>query len=343
MATLAANNLTLLDITKRSDPNGKAARMAELLNQTNEVLTDAVFKEGNQPFGEQVSIRTSLPTVSNRLFNQGVAPTKSTSAQIMESCAIFETRNEIDVDLVKGDAAAFRAQEDMSFREAINQAYTTALFYGNKAVNNASFDGFAVRYSSLSAPNAQNILDAGGSSGNLTSVYLVCWGDDFVYCPFPQGSVGGLLHENLGIQTVHTDAGSSGTGLLKMQAYVSRWQMKGGLAVKDWRCAGRIPNISVSDLLGVTGTQALTATTNILRLMLRMVYRIPYRQAGRAAFYLNRTVHSGLAIAAMDKSQNVLAVQNGMNQFGQPDSWLTFQGIPLRQVDAIINTEARIV
>jgi hypothetical protein len=343
MATLSATNLTIGDITKRSDPNGKPARIAELLNQTNEVLTDAVFKEGNLPFGDQVTVRTSFPGVSNRLVNQGVAPGKSTTAQIVESCAIFETRNEIDVDAVKGDPGAFRTSEDMAFREAMNQAMTTALFYGNTAVNAASFTGLAPRYSSLSAPNAQNILDAGGTTGNLTSIYLVCWGDEFVYCPFPMGSMAGLLHEDLGIQTVHTDAGSAGTGTLKMQAYVSRWQWKAGLAIKDWRCAGRIANINIPDLLGVTGTQALTASTSILRLMLRLLYRIPFRNAGKCAFYLNRTAHSGLAIAAMDKAQNVLAVQQGMTQFGRPDTWLTFLGYPIRQVDAIVNNEARIV
>jgi hypothetical protein len=341
MATIASTNLTIADVTKRSDPMGKAARIAELLNQTNEILTDAVFKEGSLPLGDQVTQRTSLPAVSNRLINQGVAQTKSTTAQIIESCAIFETRNEIDVDAVKGDPDAFRMSEDLAFREALNQAVVQAMFYGNLAVNAASFNGLAVRYSSLSSPVAQNILDAGGSTGSLTSIYLVCWGDDFVYCPYPQGSVGGLLHENLGVQTVHTD--SNLTGTLKMQAYVSRWQWKVGLAIKDWRCAGRICNISVADLMGVTSTQALTASTSIIRLMLRLLYRLPYRNAGKCAFYLNRTAHSGLAIAAMDKSQNVLSVQSGMTQFGKPDTWLSFLGYPLRQVDGILNNEARIV
>jgi hypothetical protein len=35
----------------------------------------------------------------------------------------------------------------------------------------------------------------------------------------------------------------------------------------------------------------------------------------------------------------VLAVQQGLSQFGTPMSWLTYQGIPLRKVDAILNTE----
>jgi hypothetical protein len=64
---------------------------------------------------------------------------------------------------------------------------------------------------------------------------------------------------------------------------------------------------------------------------------------GRAAFYMNRTVHSGMSIAALDKSQNVLSIQEGLSQFGSAQSYLSFLGVPLRRVDALINSEARVV
>ena len=47
MATLATTNLTLADWAKRTDPDGRIPVVAELLSQTNEILDDAVFKEGN--------------------------------------------------------------------------------------------------------------------------------------------------------------------------------------------------------------------------------------------------------------------------------------------------------
>jgi hypothetical protein len=50
-----------------------------------------------------------------------------------------------------------------------------------------------------------------------------------------------------------------------------------------------------------------------------------------------------LAIAALDKSQAVLKVNEGLSQFGMPYSWLTFLGVPLRSVDSLINAEARVV
>ena len=77
--------------------------------------------------------------------------------------------------------------------------------------------------------------------------------------------------------------------------------------------------------------------------MARATYRIPNMAMGRAAFYMNRTVHSGMSIAALDKSQNVLSIQEGLKQFGTAQSYLSFLGVPLRRVDALINAEARVV
>jgi hypothetical protein len=253
-----------------------------------------------------------------------------------EACGILEARSEVDKDLamLNGNTAQFRLSEDTAFLEAMNQTQATTMFYGNPGVDPKQFLGLAARYSSLSAANAQNILSAGGSGSDNTSIYLVVWGDNTVYCPFPKGSKAGLVHEDLGEQTVYNSDGT------RMQALATRYQWKNGLVVKDWRYVVRIANIDVSDLLAQTGTQAPSAATAIIKLMARSLYRIPNMSMGRAAFYMNRTVHSGLSIAALDKSQYVLKINEGLSQFGMPYSWLSFLGVPLRRVDALLNTEA---
>jgi hypothetical protein len=336
MATLATSNLTLADWAKRTDPDGRIPIIAELLSQSNEVLEDCVFKEGNLPTGERVVIRTGLPGVYWRALNQGIPSTKSTTAQVDEAAGILEARSEVDKDLamLNGNTAQFRLSEDSAFLEAMNQTQATTLFYGNPGTDPKQYLGMAPRYSSLSAANAQNILSAGGSGSDNTSVFLVVWGDNTVYCHFPKGSKAGLIHEDLGEQTVYNSDGT------RLQAYATRYQWKNGLVVKDWRYVVRICNIDVSDLIGQTGTQAASAATNIVKLMARSLYRIPNMAMGRAAFYMNRTVHSGLSIAALDKSQYVLKINEGLSQFGTPYSWLSFLGVPLRRVDAIINAEA---
>jgi hypothetical protein len=340
MATLSTSNLTLADWAKRTDPDGRVPVIAELLSQSNEILEDCVFKEGNLPTGERVVIRTGLPSVYWRALNQGIPNSKSTTAQVDEACGILEARSEVDKDLamLNGNTAQFRLSEDVAFLEAMNQTQATTLFYGNPATDPKQFLGLAPRYSDIGASspnNSQNIISAGGSDATSnTSIYLVVWGDQTVYCPFPKGSSAGLIHEDLGEQTVYNSDGT------RLQAYATRYQWKNGLVVKDWRYVVRIANIDTDDLIAQATTQSPTAATAIIKLMSRALYRIPNMGMGRAAFYMNRTVHSGLAIAALDKSQYVLKVNEGLSQFGQPYSWLSFQGVPLRRVDAIVNTEA---
>ena len=331
MAVLSNSNLTLLDWAKRTDPDGRIPVVAELLSQTNEILTDAVWKEGNLPTGERVVIRTGLPTVYWRALNQGIANSKSTTAQVDEACAILEARSEIDKDLamLNGNTAQFRLSEDSAFLEAMNQKMATTMFYGNPATEPKEFLGLSSRYSTLSAGNGANILDAGGgAAADRTSIYLVGWGDNTIYCPFPKGSKAGLVHEDLGEQTVYD-------GSTRMQALATRYQWKCGLVVKDWRYSVRIGNIDISDAETVSNTQALSDPENAIKLMAQALHRIPNLSACRPVFYMHRRMFSALSIMAMEKSNGVLAIQPALSQFGTAQNYLSFQGVPIRKCDAI--------
>ena len=57
MATIGANALTLSDWARRRDPDGKIAQIVEILKDTNEVLDDWMFVEGNLPTGHKTTIR----------------------------------------------------------------------------------------------------------------------------------------------------------------------------------------------------------------------------------------------------------------------------------------------
>jgi hypothetical protein len=331
MAVLSSNNLTLLDHAKRLDPEGRIATIAELLSTTNEILTDCVWRESNLPTGHREVIRTGLPDVYWRSLNQGIPSSKSTTAQVDEACAILEARSEVDKDLamLNGNTAAFHLSEDAAFLEAMNQRMATTLFYGNPATDPKEFLGLANRYNSTSAGNGQNVLLSGGSAASAqSSIYLVCWGDQTVFCPFPKGSKAGLIHEDLGEQTVYTPSTANtsyASAADRMQALVTRYQWKCGLMVKDWRYAVRIANIQTASLAAFKGTggneQDLDEFgTNIIHMMARSVYRLPNTSMGRCAFYMNRTVHSALARMAMEKSLGVLNIEQGLTQYGTAQS-----------------------
>lgn len=331
MATLSTGQLTLADWSKRIGPDGKIDPIAELLSQTNDILEDIVFKEANQPTSHVVTVRTGLPAVYWRAYNAGVPTSKSTTAQITEPCAMLEARSHIDAKLLQlnGNSAAFRLSEESAFIEAMGQEMTGKIFNGNVGSDMKTFSGLATRYSSTTAGNGGNVILAGGSGSDNASMYLIVWGEQTVFCPFPKGSRAGLNQRDLGEESVQDGNGAW------YQAARSLFQWDSGLVVKDWRYVVRIANIDVSDWVGVTGTQASSAATNLIKLMMRAIARIPNFSMGRAAFYCNRSIQEGLMIQALEKSQNALAVQEALSQFGQKMNQLTFMGIPVRGVDQL--------
>jgi len=297
-----------------------------------------MFKEGNLPTGEQTTIRTGLPSVFYRLINQGVPKSKSTTAQIVENAAILEARSEVDKDEAElnGNVNAFRLDEMQAFLEAMNQRMADTLFFGT-AANPEEFVGFSPRYNDLSATNAQNILDAGGSGSDNSSIWLVGWGQRTVHGVFPKGSQAGLQHEDLGLQ----DAFDSNND--RFRAYTDRFVWKNGLVVKDWRYTVRIANIDISDLVALTTTQALTASTSIIKLMSRAIDRLPSLSNVNLSFYANRTVLSHLRIIALEKSNQAVTIEPALNQFGNNIFETRFLGIPVRLVDRLTETEAAVV
>ncbi len=342
MAGLNSTVFSLVDAVKRLTPNGGVETdIAELLMQSNEMLLDMMWKEGNLATGHRLTMRTGLPTGTWRKFNQGVTATKSTTVQVDETCGMYEQKGSIDKDLamLNGGTAQFRLTENVAHIEAMNNDMATAMFYSDASVPE-KFIGLAPRYSSLSAGNAQNILSAGGSGSDNTSVWLLGWGEQGLYGIFPKGSKGGLQHtpvqDGSGDGCIEVDDGT-GTGAT-YRAFVDRYQWKAGLAIKNWQYAVRIANIDVSDLIGATGTQASTAATQLLKLMARSIDRIPSPAGVKLAFYMNRTAFSILKLQALDKSQNALSIEDALLQFGDftvKSKQLSFLGIPIRRCDAI--------
>jgi len=333
-AVIGANVLTLADWAKRLDANGKVPDIVEMLNQTNEVLMDMHWVEGNLPTGHRTTVRTGLPAVAWRLLNNGVAPSKSTTAQIDEQCGMLEAWSEVDVELadLNGNTEEFRLSEAMAFIEAMNQEMVQTLFYGNGGTSPEEFTGLSVRYSSLSAGNGRNIIDAGGTGSDNTSVWLVVWGNSTVHGIFPKGSKAGLTHNNLGEETVEVTNGIAGN---RMRAYRDQWVWKCGIALRDWRYVVRIANIDVSNLVANSGSQA-----DLITLMIKATYRIINRGLGKPVFYVNRTVGEFLDI------QTRSAVSNGGQlsyQVVDGNPVLSFRGIPIRLVDQLLLTEARVV
>lgn len=328
MAVKGTTALTLADWGKRVDPNGKIDKITELLSQTNPILMDMPFIEGNLPTGHRTTVRSGLPSATWRLLNYGVQPSKSTTVQITDSVGMLESYAEVDKSLadLNGNTNEFRLSEDRAFIEAMNQQMAQTLFYGDTSVNPQQFMGLSSRYSSKSAGNGQNIIDAGGTGTDNTSIWLVVWGENTVHGIFPKGQKAGLNMEDKGQQTLR-DANNN-----PFEGYRTHYKWDNGLSLRDWRYVVRIANIDVSDL-SVAGSAA-----NIVSLMVKALHRIPNRGMGKPVFYMNRTVGQALDLQSLDKASLALSVKETEGEF-----WTTFRGIPIRETDAILETEARVV
>jgi hypothetical protein len=177
----------------------------------------------------------------------------------------------------------------------------------------------------LSAESGDNIIVGGGSGSDNTSIWLVCWGPNTCHGIYPKGSQAGLKHHDLGEVTLE-DAASG-----KYQGYRTHYKWDIGMSLRDWRYVVRIPNIDVSNLT----KDASGSSAALVDLMVQAVEKLPNVNLGRCVFYGNRTISSILRRQITNTSNVRLSMDEVAGK-----RVMSFDGIPFRRNDAILNTEA---
>ena len=329
MSTIGTGNLNLADYGKRLDPDGKIASITELLSETNPILQDMAWIEGNLPTGHRTTVRTGLPTVAWRLLNYGVASSKSRTMPVTDTIGMLESYGKVDKDLalLNGNTAEFRLSEDRPFIESMNQTMSSTIFYGNTASNPERFLGLAPRYSSLSADNAGNIINGAGAGNTNASIWLVGWGNNTCHGIFPKGSKAGLMAEDLGQDTLTDAAGG------EFQGFRTHYQWKAGLALRDWRYVVRIANIDVALLKKDAASGA-----DLVDLMQQAMETIQDMNLGKPIFYMNRTLRSFLRRQVANRGNVNFIFENVAGKMVDK-----FDGIPVRMSDSLLSTEATVV
>lgn len=331
MTVLAGTYLTLLDWAQREKPGGGIDEIIEVLANTNPIIADASVMEGNLPTGHRTTKRSSDPTGTWRLLNYGVAPEKSTTEQITDLCGILESYSKIDVDLamLNANQAAFRASEDNAFITGFNDTIATALFYADQNNDPEKMHGLTPRYDYTDSPlgaTSTQVINCSGSSA-LTSIWIITWGPQTCTLMFPKGSKAGLTNEDLGKQLV-TDA----TGVYNYQAWVTKFQWKLGLVLRDYRYVIRVCNIDSSALTADAATG-----TDVMDKLLDAYYVRPtvdLGNMGKTFIYCNKTVAKFLHKQAQNKSNVNLTIDSPA---GKPV--VNFLGAPIHICDNITIAE----
>lgn len=339
MAAKGLELVTLADVAK-SD-NKKIGKVAEVLVQHNSMLKDIGYMEMNEGTIHKEDIRSALPEVYYRKANQPIPASKTTTEERSFTAAHFESKSQMD------EAVAQRGGMDRVGYNRWNQAQghlqaqsielAELMIYGSPVDANVKTAGFFDIYSTLNVAEetSKQIIDAGGIGSDNTSMLLVHWGERSVFGIYPKGTQSGITRKD------HTP----NSNLVKIQGidqngkagdfwgYEESFKTDSGLVVKDFRQCARICNIDVSDLAAGTGA-------DLVDLMISADYLIDSDSNGQGVWYVNKTVQAALHKSALAK----VTAGAGLS-FGnyQGERVLMFLEKPVRRMDALLNSEARVI
>ena len=328
----------LIDLYKSTDPNGQIAPVIEMLKEMNPVLDDAMAIECNNGTKHLTTIRTGLPAVTWGKLYEGISQSKSTKAQVEDTTGFVEGLSTIDkrlLDLSGGKEGAIRLSEAQSYLEAMSQEVAAKLFYGNTASDPEQFMGLSARYNALTgAANSNQVIDGGAAGADNTSIWFVTWGDNQTSLLYPKGTQAGVKREDKGEQRLTDGSGNAYYGMEEMFT----WHV--GLSVRDWRYNARIANIDVSAALA--DPSAIDgATLGIYDVMRKAYWQLQSRrvQGGRQAIYCNSDMMQVLDAASTNSGANDAFVRLVPKEI-EGKEVLTYRGIPIRETDALLNTES---
>lgn len=331
MTTVGNTYLSLIDVFKRQGADGEvSAAIIEMLSKVNPILSDMVTVECNQGTSHLTTIRTGLPTAAWTKLYTGVQPSKSETAQVTDTTGSLEAWSEVDarlIDIAGAGAGALRLSEATAFLEAMSEEMVSTLLYGNQGTDPEEFTGLAPRFNDTTAPNGGQIVKGGGTGGDNTSIWMIVWGPNTAHGLYPQHSMGGFRREDLGVETTKDENG----GLYRVYREKFAWDL--GFTVRDWRYISRICNLDVSDV------QA--GSVDLFKFLRQAYYKLRQRTVigGQAAIYCNAQIMEALDALATNSGTTDNYTRLSYREI-EGGEILSYRGIPIRQTDAILNTEA---
>lgn len=335
MATINNSYLGLADLRRQQNKDDTVADIIEILAQQNRMLEHGPAVECNSGMEHYTTVRSGLPTPTWTKLYQGVQPDKGTTVQVKEGTGMLESWSEIDERLIvlAGDGSAkFRFSQATAHIQSMAQAVAQTVIYGDTAADAEKFLGLAPRYNSLTAANGNQIIDAGGTGSDNTSIWFIGWGENGTHFLYPKGTQAGIQREDLGIETKNDPAKG---GLYRVAR--EKFCMHVGLSVRDWRVNARVANIDVSNL----NNDASGSSANLIDKMIDAYYALdnPNRTSTKTVIYCSRNIAQFLHKQAMHANNNMHLRLDEVD--GKRITM--FLGHEIHQDDAILHTEARVV
>ncbi len=325
----------------RQTANGQITDVAEVLNETNNVIEDAIVQKSTDITSHRVTRRSKLPAVSWVKVGNGWNATVGLTNQAVETIGMMKARFLAPQDVldIQANPDKYRANQERSYIESMGQELANTLM-GNVASGALSpitvppeeFAGFQYRLNAISTDPTKYVVNNGNDSGSdNTSIYFVQWALNKVYLITPRNMDGtGLKKEDKGLvytsgdNAVASTSATSPNPTNSLWAYITEFSWNVGLAIEDQRAVKRLANID-----------SVSTETNTLDEDKIIQIRNNFKGNEKIYMYCNETVFTQLQILAKDKTN---VNWTGDDPFGRPQ--FNFLDMPVRRCDAITNDEA---
>ena len=327
-------------LAARMTNNNEIMDVAEVLNETHDVIADAITQRATDATSHMVARRTRLPAVNWVKVGNGWNATTGLVNQAREEMGMLKARYLCPEDVMRlqPNPDKYRANQERAYIESMGQEFANTLF-GNWAAGSLSpasdppeeFAGLSLRYNSLSSARTSYVLSNGNTGGSdSTSIWFIQWAPGKVYTIYPRNTQGGGVKKvdegrvfTSGDNSVASTTASSPNPTNSLWAFVTEFSWDIGICVEDTRCVKRLCNID-----SVAGSTYTLNEDKIIQI------RNNFRGNETVYMYCNETVFTQLQILAKDK-QNVHYPPD--NPFGGPQMY--FGDMPVRRSDAITDVE----
>ncbi len=321
MAVLSVTDqLTSLEVAKRSGMSPDSRRIIEELTAYNELLVDAPIVEANEGTVDTHLVRNAIPHGEHRGYNEGVGQGSSQTKTIQDVISNIEIYSTVDKQLIDESAhpKELMQSEQNAFIEGLSQDITDDLVYGNHDADPRYTNGLAHRLNTI----GKYCFNMGGSGNALTSIYLIKWGMDKARIIYPRGSKNaGVEYNFLGEQTVKDASGK------EYQAYRAHYRIARGLSVGHSASIIRLANIDIT-----ASNIGTTIAEKIVRVMPLLA-----RGAGTVSIACNAEIKGLMNVTAINKTNIVLP---------REDPWgnevLQIGNARFRECPSILMTESAI-
>ena len=311
---------SLVELAKRTDPQGNMATLIDLLAEKNPMLEEAHWEEGNGINSHEFTQIIAEPTPGFGRINKDIPFSGEQTKQVVEPICYIPDALRVDSRLLKlsGHPDQYMREAAEIHIKALGKAAHKALLYGNRGTDPDAINGFMTRLNALSL---ENVLDGGGSGSDTASILVVKWGRNGVYFAYPKGFSKFL--EETGPDRVWVSDNSARGG---HWAEIMTWGMNVGLCIEKPKNVQRIANIETSGSSNTFDEDLLIEALDNMD------------DTDGAVIYVPKKILTQMKIKLKDKSNVNFTIEEAWGR----RNIMHFQGVPIKACDQMLITETAI-